>query len=891
MKIIDIHFFPGRNIYSHRPVMKLLLDLGEWRSCRSDSDFANRLRSLLPGLTGHYCSRRRPGGFIERLEEGTYMGHVVEHVYLELQSMAGMETEYGKTMNRTDGLTEVICEYRCRQAVSLLAAAAVRVVKAVLTGGAISVDEIVAKARDIGLHYLPGPSTEAILRGARRRGIPVEQLDEGASLYRLGTGKHQKRIQASISENTGCIAADIACNKPLTKKILEQHGLPVPAGMVVHELTELGQAANVLGYPLVVKPDNGNQGKGVTVQISSLPELENAFTAAAVFSPAVLVEKYIPGKHYRLLVVGDRLAAAAERIPAHVTGDGIHTVRQLVAQENKNPLRGEGHDKPLTKLVLDAVSEAVLKKQGLCPDSLPAAGERVWLRENDNLSTGGTARDLTDEVHPLQARLAVRAVRAVGLDIAGVDLIMQDISAPPENQSGAILEINAAPGLRMHLFPSEGKQRDVGQMIVDMLFPAGTPCRVPVFSVTGTNGKTTTVRMLEYALRQHGLYTGMCCTDGIYFNGELCQKGDLTGPASAGTVLANTDIDVAVLETARGGIVRRGLGYDKADVAVVCNIREDHLGQDGIEAMEDLVHVKSLVAEAVYPGGTVILNADDAYVNEFAAASWADVIYFSLQGGNITVRRHLGKGGKAIFVRRGTILAVHGGRAALVGRVRDFAVTMGGRATHQVENLLGALAALWGYGLHPRQAGSYLRNFATSLTDNPGRANLYEVNGVRVLVDYGHNADGILKMGQLARKLKPARVIGVVGVPGDRCNDLVELAGKAAGRCFDQLLVKEDQDLRGRRPGEVAALLKQGAQAAGMPKSRILVQRNEQAAVRKAVTLARPGDLIVVFYEKLEGVLAEILPGQTDTAAVSRDEPGESMQANGLHSIPQQELL
>ncbi|MHB1256471.1 MAG: cyanophycin synthetase [Dethiobacteraceae bacterium] len=886
MNIREIQFFTGRNIYSHRPVMKMLLDLGARRLYRTESLFTERLLAMLPRLAEHFCSRRYPGGFVERLEEGTYLGHVIEHVFLELQSMAGMDAEYGKTMNRDDDLTEIICEYRCRQAVGGLALAAIRVVAAALDGDTVNLAKMVAKARKTALRFLPGPSTEAILQAARKRGIPVQQLAEGSSLYRLGTGKYQKRIFASISEGTGCIAVEVAGNKPLTKHILEQHGLPVPRGMVVRSKKEACRAARLLGFPVVVKPDNGNQGKGVSLEICSYHEVEQAFAAAAAISATVLVEKHIYGRHYRLLVVGGELAAAAERIPAHVLGDGLHNVFQLVRQENGNPLRGCGHEKPLTKLKLDSTAYALLAKQGLSLTCVPKPGQQVWLRKNDNLSTGGTASDVTEKVHPLQAQLAVRAALAVGLEIAGVDLIMQDISATPADQHGAIIEVNAAPGLRMHLSPSQGEKRDVGQKIVELLFPPGTSCRVPVFSVTGTNGKTTTARMLDFALRRHGLSPGLCCTDGIYFNGELVQKGDLTGPASAGTVLANPAIDVAVLETARGGIIRRGLGYDRADVAVICNLREDHLGQDGIETMDELVHVKSLVAEAVYASGTVILNADDGYVNDFAAVCWAEIIYFSMQAGNMVMHRHLSNGGRAVLVRQGVILAAEGGRVSLMGRVRDFAVTLGGRATHQVENLLAALAALWAYGLAPRQAGQYLREFATALGDNPGRANIYDVGGIRVLVDYGHNADGILKLGQLARKLKANRVIGVVGVPGDRCDALIVLAGEAAGHRFDYLIIKEDQDLRGRQPGEAEKLLLRGALAAGMARESIFVQREERLAVREALSMASPGDLVVVFYEKLEQVLAEVVPPVADAALLLPQGHGSSQEVGLPSSLP-----
>lgn len=887
MKIVELHFYTGRNVYSHRPVMKMLVDLGIYRSFRTDRDSGinERLLAILPGLAEHHCSRRRPGGFVERLREGTYPGHVIEHVFLELQNMAGIGTDYGKTMTAAAGLTEIICEFRCREAAEILAPAAMKLVQAVIERQAFALAPFLAEAKRAAAEFMPGPSTAAILAAARKRQIPVQQLEEGTSLYRLGSGKYQRRIMASITDGTGCIAADIAGNKPLTKKILSLHGLPVPKGEVVRSREEARQAAQRIGFPVAMKPDNGNQGKGVSLNLACEQDVEKAYLHAVVFSPSVMVESYLHGRHYRMLIIKGELVAAAERIPAHVIGDGIHTVNQLIQWENKNPLRGLGHEKPLTQLPLDEVTDEVLARQGFFRDTVPGTGRRVFLRDNANLSTGGIARDVTDAVHPLQAEMAALAAKLIGLDIAGVDLVMEDISLPPQGQDGGIIEVNAAPGLRMHLHPTEGTERDVGKKVVDTLYPPGAPVRVPVFSVTGTNGKTTTTRMLEYAMRRHGLVTGMCCTDGVYHNGKLVKKGDLTGPAGAFAVLNHPDTEVAVLETARGGILRRGLGYDRADIAVICNIRADHLGQDGIETLDDLIHVKSLVVEAVYSAGTVVLNADEPHVNQLAERVHAEIICFSMQPDSLTVRRHLGKGGRAVFIRRGALLAAHGSRVTLVGRIRDFAITLGGRAAHQVENLLAAIAACWGFGLTPRQAGFYLRTFASTIEDNPGRANLYQINGVQILVDYGHNPDGFLRIGELAKKLKPVKKLAVVGVPGDRCDELVRAAGKAAAKCFDFLYVKEDEDLRGRTPGEVASLLVKGALSAGKNPSRIEVCGNEKEAVQKAISAAAPGDLVVVFYENLELVLGEIEARKQEPSLSSRADAAKPCENRGSSAV------
>ncbi len=880
MKIVELHFFSGRNIYSHRPVLKMLLDLEEAACFRTDADpgFVGRLLAVLPGLEEHKCSRRRRGGFLERIREGTYLGHVTEHVFLELQSLAGVGREYGKTYTGPGTLVQIIAEYCCRQAAEILAAAAVELVRAVLHKKQYDLQPVLLEAKRMAALYLPGPSTQALLQAARKRGIPYQLLEEGTSLYRLGTGKYQKRIQASVSEETSCIAVDIACNKPLTKKILARHGLPVPPGKVVKTAAEALEAAGEVGFPVAVKPVDGNQGRGVLLNLLSPAEVERAFVLASAYSSSVLVESYLAGKHYRFLVVHGEVAAVAERLPAHVIGDGRRSIRQLIEEENKNPLRGEGHEKPLTKIPIDNLTVEALRRQGLTLETVVPAGVKVSVRDNANLSTGGTACDVTDLVHPRQSALAAAAARLVGLDIAGVDMVMQDITQPPEGQVGGIIEVNAAPGLRMHLFPTAGKPRNVGEIIMEKLFPPGRQVRIPVFSITGTNGKTTVTRMLEYAMRRHGLQTGMCCTDGLYYNGVLVKAGDLTGPAGAAAVLAHPEIEVAVLETARGGIVRRGLGYDRADVAVICNIRPDHLGQDEIKTLEDLVHIKSLVAEAVYETGAVVLNADDPSIHAIAERVWAGLIYFSLQEDNITVRRHLSKGGRALFVHRGTIMAAQGNRVVLVGKTRDFAVTFGGRARHQVENLLAALSACWGFGLSPRQAAFYLRNFAANPQDNPGRSNLYQLGAFSVMIDYGHNADSFTKMGELARKLKPNRTLAVIGVPGDRCDDLITAAGEAAARAFDVLLIKEDEDLRGRRSGEVAQLLKQGALQAGKNPAWMHFFRHERDAVRYALKAALPGDLILVFYERLDTVLAEIDAFVPSARLQGKSKPAVSME-------------
>ena len=780
--------------------------------------------------------------------------------------MAGVGMEYGKTYTGNGCIVEIISEYRCREAAEILAKTAVELVYALVLGKDFDLDMDLDAARKAAARYLPGPSTAAILSAAQKRAIPFQLLERGSSLYRIGTGKYQKRIIASISEGTGCIAVDIASCKGLTKKLLRQQGCRSRRRNGPFCGRSCGSCRR-LRFPVAVKPDCSNR-EGVFLNLNSCREVEKAFKLAAAVSMPVIVEKCLPGRHYRLLIVNGSLAAAAEKFPAQVVGDGKKSIAELIAEENKNPLRGEGHEKPLTKIPFDKITEEVLERQGLTAGAVVPAGQKVLLRESANLSTGGTACDVTEYVHHRQAELAVSAVKIIGLDIAGVDIIMEDISRPPAGQIGGIIEVNAAPGLRMHLFPAKGRKQDVGDKIIDYLFPPGKPARVPVFSVTGTNGKTTTARMLEYALRHHGLQTGMCCTDGFYVNGILIKEGDLTGPSGANAVLGHPGVEVAVLETARGGIIRRGLGYDRADVAVILNIRADHLGQDGVETAADLLHVKSLVAEAVYDTGTVVLNADDPHVHELAERVWTPIIYFSMQEDNITVRRHLGRG-RALFLQRGMILAAQGNRVVLIGRARDLPLlTAAGPGIRQkIFYRLSQHAGLW----HVPAAGSfYLQKFASSPCDNPGRGNLYRIGDIKVLVDYGHTPDGFVKTGSFAKKLKAKRILAVVGVPGDRGDQLIMAAGQAAAQVFDYLFIKEDEDLRGRRPGEVAALLKKGAVAAGKDVFFISVFRTEREALQAALNAALPGDLVVVFYENLKVIQAEIDSYQNSAKAAVR---------------------
>jgi cyanophycin synthetase len=855
LQVKDIHALNGPNLHSYQPVIEMLVDLGEYDGQLTTElgQFSADLLSAIPSLTEHYCTRGRKGGFVERLHEGTLLGHVIEHVALELQTLAGLPVVYGKTRRSGTGSTyNVIIEYRCREAALYAAQAAVDVIERLLSGQHVAVGAVVARVSQLAGQYDLGPSTSALAAAARRRHIPVMRLNSG-SLLQLGYGVSQRRLQATMTGLTSCVAVDIATDKELTKQILKEHGVPVPEGGVATSEAEAVGLAVRLGVPVAVKPCDGNQGKGVTLDVQRERDVRRAFRCAAGFGDRVIVEQYIVGRHYRVLVVGDQVVAVSERVPAHVVGDGTSSVASLVQQANADPRRGEGHQKPLTRLVLDATALRVLGLQQLGPHHTPSKGQAVYLRQNANLSTGGVAYDATDEICPANARLAVRAAQIIGLDVAGVDVVAADIAQDLLVTGGAVIEVNAAPGIRMHHYPMRGRARDVAGAIVDHLFPAGTCGRIPLVAVTGTNGKTTVTRMIASMGKKWGKFAGCATSDGIYLDGERVQAGDRAGPRSARAVLQHPKVEMAVLETARGGIIRNGLGFDRCEVAVVTNIGDDHLGQDGVEDLEDLCDVKALVVEVVTKKGAAVLNADDPAVCGLAGRARSEVIYFSLQSDNLTIRKHLMKGGRAVYVRRSCIHVAIGSKDTRFLPIRLLPSSFGGRYRPNVANALAATAAGLALGIPLEVIKAALKEFAPDATCNPGRLNLAEAGGISVCVDYAHNVPALLATARCLRSMTAGRgrCIGVIASPGDRPDAAIERLGQAAATVFDLLFIKEDADLRGRRPGETAALLKEGALATA-PTLPIEVVLDEAEAITRALAQARAGDMVVVLYEKYE---------------------------------------
>lgn len=860
MRIDTIRTLTGPNIYSHNPVlvMRLYLDELSEKESYEVPGFIDRLLGMLPGLQEHHCSLGRPGGFVERLYEGTYFGHIVEHVTLELTEQAGVPTFHGKTRETDEpGCYNVVVEYQAEQGTRFLLETAVKLVEALVKGEPFALEEKLDCARRIIARTELGPSTRSIVNAAAERGIPWMRVN-GDSLVQLGYGKNRRLIQAALSDRTSCIAVEIASDKHLTKTVLEQAAIPVPRGQIVRAEREALDALAILGPPVVVKPLDGRQGQGVSLNLSTPHEVAKAFRIAREYSSSVLVEELFEGRNYRVLVVNGKVVAASERLAAHVIGDGTHTVADLIAITNSDPNRGEGHEKPLTKIPVDPVMFAYLEKHAIRTDYVPARGERVFLRDGINLSTGGTAKDVTDLVHPQVVRMCERVAAVMGLDICGIDLVLTDISEPLRRGGGGVIEVNASPGIRMHHFPSEGHSRNVAAAIVDMLYPGGAPARIPVVSITGTNGKTTVTRMIAHILSGMGKVVGMTTTDGIYIGKECIVEGDTTGPQSAKTILSDPTVEMAVLETARGGITRRGLGYDWSDVGVITNIQPDHIGQDGIKSVDDIVFVKSLVAERVREGGTLVLNADDEHLARLMETPRVrkvkrQVVYFSLHPNHLLIRKHLASGGTAYFVRDGWIIEATGHKEHAIIKSSTIPVTLNGTADFNVANALAAIAAARATGATREQARSFIMTFR-SLDHNPGRGNLYHVAGGYVMLDYGHNPDAFKAVCRMASQWEGRKVTGIVGVPGDRANSVIVEAGLAAAKGFNRVIIKEDGDLRGRAKGEVAGLLCEAIKA-GAPERECSIVLNEVEALELALKEIGQGEVVIVFYDKLRPLL------------------------------------
>lgn len=839
----------------------MILDIGIYEAgpTKDIPGFNKRLLQNFPELAEHSCGLGYTGGFGERLLEGTYIGHVTEHLIIELQNKMGYPVKYGKTRQIADSSKySIIYEYINEVFSIECGKKAVEIIRAFASDTQINIDNIINELKRLSLETDMGPSTKAIYMAAKERNIPVRRYGTG-SVLKLGYGKNSRTVQASLTDRTTCIDVDIASDKELTKKILAQNNIPVPYGVVVKNLQEALEAAKKVGYPLVVKPVDSNQGKGVTVNILSENQIEQAFNEAMWYSKKAIVEKYIYGKDYRVLVVGGRVSAVAERRPPVVTGDGRSTISELVKLENMNPLRGEDHEKPLTYIKLDDISVNYLNSQGFSPESVPLRGQKVFLRQNGNISTGGTARNCTGEINPRNISYAVAAAGIMGLDVAGVDIIVEDISLPIDVASGAVVEVNAAPGLRMHIRPSEGEPVNVAEDILDMLYPDKNNYSIPIISITGTNGKTTTTRLIRHTLSIMGMNVGMTSTSGIYIGSKCIQKGDTTGPLSAEMVLSDRTIDAAVLETARGGIVRKGLGYDLADVGVLVNISEDHLGIDGINTIEELANIKALVIESVKPEGYAVLNADDAMTPFMLERARSRVVMFSRSISNVLFKKHCKNDGNiGVYVKDNYIWMLKDGKRTPIVGLEDIPITFEGLVECNVENSLAAVAALIGMDTPADIIRKGLCSFQPDVELNPGRFNIFDMGNFKVMVDYSHNIAGYSAVIKFIQKVKAKRLVGIIGMPGDRLDANIVEVGEMCAKSFEKIYVKEDMDLRGRRKMEVAELLQRTVIRTGVSRENVEIILSETEALEKAMLDARPGDMIVLFYEELEPAIQVI---------------------------------
>lgn len=888
MRILERNVFVGPSLYAHFPVIKLELDLGEmekWPTAKLGNEFVDGLVAALPGLIEHGCSYRQPGGFIRRMkeDEGTWLGHVLEHVAIELQNMAGEDVTFGKTRStEKPGVYTVVYEYAQKDEGIAAGELALKLLTSLLpaalqTSGLLPEDWDWPSARDEFIRFAQrralGPSTASLVKAAEERNIPWLRLNE-QSLVQLGHGKYQQRIQATITGKTPHIAVELASDKEETNKILGSLGLPVPRQELVQTESLAIRAARRIGFPVVTKPYNGNHGRGISIRLMNDDEVAEGFAKAKEHSRSVIVETFMEGDDHRLLVVNGELVAATRRTPGHVVGNGVHTISQLVDVVNLDPRRGVGHEKVLTRLELDAQASMMMTRVGYTANSVPKDGETVYLRSTANLSTGGTATDVTDIIHPDNRDMAVRAIRAIGLDVGGVDFLITNIAESYRNIGGGICEVNAAPGFRMHVAPSEGTPRDVAGPVIDMLFPQGSNPRVPIAAVTGTNGKTTTARMLAHITKMAGYTPGLTTTDGVYIDGQRTVEGDMTGPVSARMVLSDPQIDIAVLETARGGLVRAGMGVSEVNVGAVLNVQSDHLGMKGIDTLEQLAEVKRIVVEVAKD--CAVLNADDPNVLKMSGYTDAKMIcYVTLNPSHGLVREHIRAGGRACALEDG----VNGQMITLYDKGSHIPLlwthlipaTLEGRALHNVQNAMFAAAMAFSLGIKLDAIRQGLRTFDTTFFQAPGRMNVFNEHPFKVLFDYGHNAHAVSVMADLAQRLDvTGRRIVVLAGPGDRRNeDLVAIADAVAGR-FDHYICRRDDGLRGRDGDEVPRIQARALKDKGVPDSAISIIPDEQEAIDAALRMGQPGDLMLIFADALVRSWKQIIKFRPEGAAPER---------------------
>jgi cyanophycin synthetase len=859
MRILETKALRGPNYWSgyRKRLIVMRLDLEDFEQRPTDQieNFKERLEELMPSLVKHECSYGERGGFLRRVAEGTWAGHVIEHLALELQTLAGMDTGYGRTRETSrKGVYNVVFSYIEEDAGRYAARAAVRIFEALAAGESLDklkqdLADDVQRLREIREDVRFGPSTGAIVQEAEQRDIPHIRLNT-QSLVQLGYGVNQQRIQATVTGRTNMIAVDLASDKDATKKLLGSMGVPVPKGYQIIDEDEIEKTVERLGFPVAVKPLDANHGKGITVGLKTLEEVREAFPLAKKYSRRVILEQSLTGQDFRALVINNRLVAVAERIPAHITGDGEHTIQELIEMTNQDPRRGYGHENVLTLIDVDAQTESLLAAHGYTLETVLPSGENFRLKTTANISTGGTAIDRTDEVHPFNVSLFERIARIVGLDVAGIDVVAPDITTRLSENGGGIIEVNAAPGFRMHLAPSDGIARNVAEHVIDMLFPPGAPARVPIIAVTGTNGKTTTTRLIAHIVKNSGLNVGFTTTEGIYIGNSMIQPGDNTGPVSAQLVLKDPTVEIAVLETARGGIIRAGLGFDRCDIGVVLNVTVDHLGLKDIETIEDMARVKSVVPRAVGRNGYAVLNADDELVYAMRNNSPGHIALFSMEEENPHIVEHTSEGGIACVFENGYVTLLKGKWKVRIEKVINIPLTYDGRAAFMIQNVLAATLAAYLQNISIEDIRAGLATFVPSVAQTPGRLNLIEMGDFTVLIDFAHNPAGMEALQRFIAKFPNKIKTGVIGGTGDRRDDDLLLYGRIAAQMFTSVIVREDDDLRGRVAGDSKRLVIEGLRSVN-PDMPVREFDDAPTAINYALKHARKGELLVILADNV----------------------------------------
>lgn len=858
MQIIEIKTLRGPNFWSNyrKKLIVMKLDLEELEESPTDKidGFTDRIKKMFPTMIKHRCSKEYEGGFFDRVKEGTWMGHVVEHIALEIQSLAGMECGFGRTRGTgKKGQYNVVFSYMEENVGLFAAKASVRIAEALIKNESYDLDSDIKTMREMRERERFGPSTASIVDEAVARDIPFIRLDKD-SLVQLGYGKNQVRFRATMTDKTSSIAVDLASNKDATKRMLQDNAIPVAKGDCIVYEDELQAAIDRIGFPLVFKPLDGNHGKGASINVKTVEEAKAAFEHAKKYSRKIIVEKFITGHDFRILVINNRFIAAALREPAHVIGDGNSTIQQLIDKENADPRRGYGHENVLTEISVDRETHDQLIKQNLTLESIPKKDEHVTLKGTANLSTGGTSTDITEIVHPHNIFICERISRVIGLDICGIDIMATNLHEPLETTGGVILEVNAAPGFRMHLAPAKGLPRNVAAPVIDMLYPPGKTCRIPIIAVTGTNGKTTTTRLIAHIVKNNRFRVGFTTSDGIYVQNSMLTKGDTTGPISAEFILKDPTVEFAVLETARGGILRSGLGFGKCDVAVVTNIQEDHMGLSDIHTLKDMANVKGVVARAVKRDGYAVLNADNVHCAGISKTVECNVAYFSMDENNPIIKEHCAKGGIAAIYENGFITIKKGEWKFRVEKASHIPLTFGGKVTFMIYNVLAATLASYVYGFKIEDIKMSLETFIPSAAQTPGRMNIFDFKEYKVMIDFAHNADGFKGIKEFLSTIESSYKIGIITGTGDRRDDDIRDMGRISAEMFDHIIIRQDKFLRGRKAEDIVKLLVEGIHERNPNQSYEYIPK-EVEALKHALSMAKPGTFITALSDVIDNAI------------------------------------